>query len=340
MPTDSFNPDDENDNVEGFGSGVSSTGAGVPKTSYASTGGTTPVGSSPGFVNLGQMLALNKSSGAQSANALNQSVSRQGASAENNVNNALNTFKSQADVASNPFNANANLAEAKKGAAFTGYQGPKELDDIGNLKEGQEESDRNSGMNMTKVRDDVAAAQGRANALGTFGGVSAEAGKAQSLSPRQSAASAFYMGASNPNFKATSDKFKGLGDMLTNASKQAQMYGKNAVTQADANTRNYVGLAAKRQNSFDEAQQAERTRQAQADSARRLTEQTARDTAFNHANRTGAQGVSQIDDATLAGQHGRTYQQWVDEGMPSADEMDYTDSQRNRKGNSTQGSGY
>ncbi len=261
MAGDSFNPDEEDNGIEGFGSGTGPTGEPAQKVSYKATGGTTPVGGSPGFVNLGQMLALNRTSGQQSANTLNKSVSDQGAKAENGVNNALNTFKTQADQASNTFNPMANLDQAKTGANFGAYKGPKELDDIGKLPDGVEEQDRNSGMNMNTVRNDVSAAQDRANALGAPGGVAAEAAKAQSLRPRQSAASAFYMGSSNPDFAATTTRFKGLGDMLTKAGKDAQAYGKNAVKQTDANNAQYVGLRDQKQNAYDDALAAENLKQ-------------------------------------------------------------------------------
>lgn len=260
MPDDTFDPDDENE-IRGFGSGIDSAGVGSQRMPYAATGGTTPVGGTPGFVNLGQMLALNRGSGTKSADTLNKDVSNQGAQAENGINNALSTFKTQADAQSNAFDPNANLAKAGQGANFAGYQGPKELDDAGKLPEGVEESDRNSGINMTKVRGDVAAAQDRATALGAPGGVAAEAAKAQSLTPRQAAASAFYMSSGNPAFKATSDRFKGLGDMLTTASKNASAYGIAANKQADANTANYGGLYAQKQNAYDDATAAEAEKQ-------------------------------------------------------------------------------
>lgn len=201
MAGDAFLDDEEDIN------GQKTPGA----VSYASTGGTTPRGASPGFVNLGQMLKLNQASGQQSAKALNDDVTKQGETARQGIVGAEKSFMDASNGAVKQTGVGDNVVKARPVAAQGDYSGPTSLE--------------GSGADMSKLRANVDAANTRASGLGSFSGVAAEAGRAQSLSPRQAATSAFYMGSANPMFKETTTKFGGLNQMLTDAQARAQAYG-------------------------------------------------------------------------------------------------------------------
>lgn len=208
MAGDAFNEDDDEETRNqpaGFG--------GPSGISYQSTGGTTPRGGSPGFVNLGQMLALNRQSGQESANSLAKDVGDQGEAAKQGIVSAEKNYMDQSNAAVKARQPGDNEVKTRPVAYQEDYGGPQ-----GGLENAQ-------GNDMAAVRKNVQAANDRASGLSTQAGIAAEAGKKQSLTPTQSAASAFYMGASNPVLSDTAKKYGNLNQMLTDANTRAQSFG-------------------------------------------------------------------------------------------------------------------
>ncbi len=300
MAGDAFDPEeDKNEDVKGFGSGPAGTPQGGAGVSYQATGGTTPTGGSPGFVNLGQLLALNKGSGADSAATLNQGIADKAAGAEQGVKNAYSGFTNQVDSASNKFDPTGNREATTSALGKTSYQGPQYL--------GQ--GDASAGQ----MRKDVANSQQQVNNLGNQNGVAAEAAKAQSLSPTQAAASAFYMGANNQGFNDTNARFKGLSNMLTDRSNQASAYANQANTNWGANQANWNA----RKGTLDQLD----AKNAQRDHEQQILNARAHDDNVTDQRNGTLRGseVTAISDQKTAARLGMSYEDWLANGSPLND---------------------
>lgn len=173
-----------------------------------------------GFVNLSHLLALNKDSGAQSANAFARNVKNEGRGALSGISGLENQFNKDAIAGSssmsgldyfapNMENAQGVVDKAKNAA----YTGPNDLTSMGAYND---------------LAKKVSDAQNMAKNTQSGTGMAAEVNKETGLSPIQSAASAFYMGVNNPNVKRAGSPFTNLQAALDQANQRAMMGANSA----------------------------------------------------------------------------------------------------------------
>lgn len=196
--------------------------------------GGSPYEAGSGFVNLSHLLALNGASGQASARDAASQLAKQGQSAQSAIQSAQDKFNQgvtqatvrsddvikksqsrpygQANTGSNQSaqsDINAKRLQNVKDAlnkANQGYQGPQDL---------------MSQPGYGALSKQVSNAQNRAQNDTTGAGMAAQVAQDTGLSPRQAAASAFYMGVSNPYLQGTAKRFAGLGGMLQKANEDS-----------------------------------------------------------------------------------------------------------------------
>lgn len=235
-----------------------------------------------GFINLSHLLGLNAASGKQSAADLAKRTTDSGNAAQGALTGAENAFYGQAGSAplgpmlggggyignDDAFN---QLAQAKA-KAEAGYKGPGSLADM-------------SGYEALAKQVGNAADMAK-NVSGGGYGVAAQVNKETGLSPRQAAASAFYMGVNNPQL-AAAKKFANLGQ---------------ALDEANARAINYAGMA--RQQYSAQADQLGKEYD-EADKARKeyedVAKQTTNDAIAKAAQDADAKNLQDRDDAMHSG---------------------------------------
>lgn len=364
MALDDFNPEEDDNQAQngpqqqqGLGGSNAMSGGAV---SYHGAGGGAPGGAtndgSPGFVNLSQLLSLNKGSGAQSAGSLDSSVNNQGDAAVAGIDKLSNDFNSQSDKAANigTFDSTGMVPQVHDGRSWTDPNsssgGPsgnlafqsasKEAhsniapgtpgtwntwnpNDIAKAQAVAAQSKYNGPQSLNDVGDVAGAgqaaqsAQDRANQMNSAAGRAAAASSAQGgLGARQAAASSFYMGNSDPRFQQTANKFSGLSSMLSGAQNAA-----TARANANAGTQSATAKAA--QAWADKANADNRDAVQNAYNAdQSLTDQRNKDARLNpeahgHKGTLHNTETTSMDDSEIAAMNGMTYAQWVAAGKPT-----------------------
>lgn len=160
-----------------------------------------------GFVNLSHLLGLNRKSGLASAKDLAKRTSEKGKAALGSINKAEEGFKKAAD-----------------GSLAGQYAGPDSIS----------QSDEYKG-----IANQVGEAEDMAKNTQSGWGIAAQAAKDSqagdySLSPRQAAASAYYMGVNNQGLKQTGSAFLNLRKALADANARSMEYSKLARQKPDA----------------------------------------------------------------------------------------------------------
>lgn len=291
MAGDAFEYEDEERGIGtgGFGSGG--------KVSYASTGGTTPRGSR-GFVNVGQLLRLNRQSGQESARALSSGIGNQAQGAVDQVKGAEKSFMDQSNKASNQLGPGSKEVDYRKASIAEGYGGPKTIDET-------------EGVDMGKIRQNVQKAQEGLSNLGTADGRATLASQAQGgLGARQAAAASFYMGSSNPIFGQTTSKFGNLNKMLSESAKRASDYGAGGQGRVDANRQlglDRISQMDSARSNLEDATEKARRNQMESD-------YLAQRRASNKSG--GVSGRTNMSETEMASTLGMSYQEWLAAGKP------------------------
>lgn len=304
-----------------------------------------------GFVNLTHLLQLNGQSGQNSAQQYAKQTSSQISNAKAGINSAQDNFNQQVKAGT----TDANQVENDPGGAGPGVQDGQDPRFANNKNGGYYQSalDRaNAGYTgpqgdlsgqggYDKLTNQIGAAQSRGQNSQSAAGVAAQVGQDTGLSAKQSAASAFYMGLSNPDIRKSGANYTQLGKMLNDANARAQNtanMGKqttyNAQTQLtgdvnDAN--NYWGQIDKNA----QQQQAQNDLRTNTQNIQNQAQQTANHARYggkndgtygsqygNVANGLGGDSNTQSGpQGSVPGdlwQSGMSYQDWVNYGEPGS----------------------
>lgn len=223
------------------GTSISSSGANPGASSQGAAGSPDQAGT--GFVNLSQLLALNGKSGQDSANSYaaqtrnaGTGASAQLAGLQGKFNQAMKDGTVDATDVENRVggatgadgtpNAQKGYFQAAADKAGRGYAGPSSLEDMGGYQ---------------SVATQLAKAQSRAQNSQTSGGVAAQIAQDTGLSPRQAAASAFYMGVNNGDIKRSGSQFQNLTGMLGTANDQSMQESQEAQNYESESARQLAG---------------------------------------------------------------------------------------------------